>query len=227
MLVSAALRTSCSHVGYIFSACCRAALGSPGAARRLNAVCRFAGRLGSLFCRAGFCPADGVHCRRARAGTPAERVEAASWRRRRPGLLAPVMMAFIAGQNALQVALPHWVYPSSTGGLGTTAQLRRSCHGRENKYRSGRACPFCHRVRDRRGYRGGVQAAAAPDFGEILAWILSLPGPVGSVYEAGPTGFGPPGFCWLPVFPVSSQPRQGCSGPRMTGSRPTPTTPCI
>jgi transposase len=29
-----------------------------------------------------------------------------------------------------------------------------------------------------------------PDFGEILAWILSLPGPVKSVYEAGPTGFG-------------------------------------
>lgn len=29
-----------------------------------------------------------------------------------------------------------------------------------------------------------------PRFGEILAWILSLPGPVRSVYEAGPTGFG-------------------------------------
>ncbi|UKA55189.1 IS110 family transposase [Arthrobacter sp. FW305-BF8] len=28
-----------------------------------------------------------------------------------------------------------------------------------------------------------------PDFGEILAWIQSLPGPVKSVYEAGPTGF--------------------------------------
>jgi hypothetical protein len=28
-----------------------------------------------------------------------------------------------------------------------------------------------------------------PDFGEILAWIRSLPGPVKSVYEAGPTGF--------------------------------------
>lgn len=29
-----------------------------------------------------------------------------------------------------------------------------------------------------------------PDFGAILAWILSLPGPVKAVYEAGPTGFG-------------------------------------
>jgi len=29
-----------------------------------------------------------------------------------------------------------------------------------------------------------------PDFGEILAWIVSLPGPVKAVYEAGPTGFG-------------------------------------
>lgn len=29
-----------------------------------------------------------------------------------------------------------------------------------------------------------------PDFREILAWILSLPGPVRCVYEAGPTGFG-------------------------------------
>lgn len=29
-----------------------------------------------------------------------------------------------------------------------------------------------------------------PDNGEILAWVSSLPGPVGVVYEAGPTGFG-------------------------------------
>jgi transposase len=30
----------------------------------------------------------------------------------------------------------------------------------------------------------------SPDGGEILAWVSSLPGPVGVVYEAGPTGFG-------------------------------------
>ncbi|MGH9251450.1 MAG: IS110 family transposase [Acidimicrobiales bacterium] len=30
----------------------------------------------------------------------------------------------------------------------------------------------------------------SPDNGEILAWVGSLPGPVGVVYEAGPTGFG-------------------------------------
>lgn len=29
-----------------------------------------------------------------------------------------------------------------------------------------------------------------PDFREILDWVLSLPGPVKAVYEAGPTGFG-------------------------------------
>ena len=29
-----------------------------------------------------------------------------------------------------------------------------------------------------------------PEFWEVLAWILSLPGPVKCVYEAGPTGFG-------------------------------------
>ena len=29
-----------------------------------------------------------------------------------------------------------------------------------------------------------------PDHGDILAWIRSLPGPVGVTYEAGPTGFG-------------------------------------
>lgn len=29
-----------------------------------------------------------------------------------------------------------------------------------------------------------------PDYGEILAWIRSLPGPVKAAYEAGPTGFG-------------------------------------
>ena len=29
-----------------------------------------------------------------------------------------------------------------------------------------------------------------PDRGEILAWIVSLAGPVRVVYEAGPTGFG-------------------------------------
>ena len=30
----------------------------------------------------------------------------------------------------------------------------------------------------------------SPDNGKILAWVGSLPGPVGVVYEAGPTGFG-------------------------------------
>ena len=29
-----------------------------------------------------------------------------------------------------------------------------------------------------------------PDHGEILSWILGLPGPVAVTYEAGPTGFG-------------------------------------
>src|ERR1700754_3312356 len=29
-----------------------------------------------------------------------------------------------------------------------------------------------------------------PDYGEILGWIRSLPGPVAATYEAGPTGFG-------------------------------------
>ena len=29
-----------------------------------------------------------------------------------------------------------------------------------------------------------------PDNAQILAWVTSLPGPVGVVYEAGPTGFG-------------------------------------
>ena len=35
-----------------------------------------------------------------------------------------------------------------------------------------------------------VRQRLSPDNGEILAWVGSLPGPVGVVYEAGPTGFG-------------------------------------
>ncbi|MEU7811177.1 hypothetical protein [Pseudonocardia sp. NPDC049154] len=29
-----------------------------------------------------------------------------------------------------------------------------------------------------------------PDHGELLGWLRSLPGPVATTYEAGPTGFG-------------------------------------
>lgn len=56
----------------------------------------------------------------------------------------------------------------------------------------------------------GVQTPAHPDFGEILTWILSLPRPVKSVYEAGPTGFGlarllRPGQVTAVTFPAAEQ----------------------
>jgi len=35
-----------------------------------------------------------------------------------------------------------------------------------------------------------VERRLTPDYGELLAWLRSLPGPIEVTYEAGPTGFG-------------------------------------
>ena len=35
-----------------------------------------------------------------------------------------------------------------------------------------------------------VEGRLTPDYGELLAWLRSLPGPIEVTYEAGPTGFG-------------------------------------
>jgi hypothetical protein len=66
-----------------------------------------------------------------------------------------------------------------------------------------------------------------PDNGQILAWVGSLPGPVGVVYEAGPTGFGLARFLTAAGSGVSSRHPRSCSARPVTESRPMPGTPCI
>ena len=66
-----------------------------------------------------------------------------------------------------------------------------------------------------------------PDHGDILAWIRSLPGPVGVTYEAGPTGFGLARFLLAADVDCVVAAPISCNARSVTGSRPTRTTPCI
>src|SRR6188508_693246 len=68
--------------------------------------------------------------------------------------------------------------------MGGAVQVERTSVGLDVHARSVVACAID-------GLTGEIhKARLSPDHGDVMAWLMRLPGPVRVAYEAGPTGFG-------------------------------------